>query len=61
MRRFIELIFVLSVFIFFTILFVAALYMSFEIFALLVISGVVSYGLFAILEQLEIKSNYPKK
>ena len=61
MRRFVEVLFVLSVFSFFAILFVAAIYMSFEMFAMLVTSGVISYGLFTILEKLEIKSNYPKK
>ena len=60
MRRFIEVLFVLSVFGFFAILFVAAVYMTFEMFSLLVATGVLSYGLFSILEKLEIKSNYPK-
>lgn len=60
MRRFIEVLFVLSVFGFFSVLFVAAVYMTFEMFSLLVATGVLSYGLFSILEKLEIKSNYPK-
>jgi len=60
MRRLIEVLFVLSVFVFFTILFVAALYMTFEMFQALVVSAVTSYVLFSLLEKIEIKSNYPK-
>ncbi len=60
MRRLIEVLFVLSVFVFFTILFVAALYMTFEMFQALVVSAVASYVLFSLLEKIEIKSNYPK-
>jgi hypothetical protein len=60
MRRLIEVLFVLSVFVFFTILFVAALYMTFEMFQALVVSAVASYALFSLLEKIEIKSNYPK-
>jgi mannose/fructose/N-acetylgalactosamine-specific phosphotransferase system component IIC len=60
MRRLIEVLFVLSVFVFFTILFVAALYMTFEMFQALVVSAVTSYVLFSLLEKIEIKSQYPK-
>ena len=60
MRRLIEVLFVLSVFVFFTILFIAALYMTFEMFQALVVSAVTSYVLFSLLEKIEIKSNYPK-
>jgi predicted PurR-regulated permease PerM len=60
MRRLIEVLFVLSVFVFFTILFVAALYMTFEMFQALVVSAVTSYALFSLLEKIEIKSQYPK-
>ena len=60
MRRLIEVLFVLSVFVFFTILFVAALYMTFQMFQALVVSAVTSYVLFSLLEKIEIKSQYPK-